>query len=389
MTPAGLPGKQVPRTPVPGRVGYIDGLRALAALYVLLHHSWATIYPPAQVDPPDGLIGILTRWLLFGHVGVVVFIVLAGYSLTIGAAAHSGELRGGFFGFMLRRGRRILPPYWAAIAVTLVLSFTVLGARTGTQWDLSVPLDWRGVLANVFLVQDLTRTQDVSYTFWSIAVEWHIYLLFPPVLFVWRRSNALLSLAFGIALGAAAIAAARVFDPINALWPAFYVAFVLGMAARVLGTGESAVGRRIPWATAGVLLLGLAFIALGTHDYSWLVSHAKPVDLTIGLGVASILTALTLGRMRWLNNLLSARLLVTIGGFSYSIYLIHAPLLQVGWQALVQPFDIPSGGQLVIMLFVVAPATVGFAWIFFWFFERPFLSVPGARTPQSLSEQGR
>lgn len=375
--------------PVRGRVEYIDGLRALAALYVLLHHSWATIYPPARVDPPDGLVGILTRWLLFGHVGVVVFIVLAGYSLTIGASNHSGELRGGFFGFMFRRGRRILPPYWAAIAVTLVLAFTVLGVRTGTQWDLSVPVDWRGVLANLFLVQDLTRTRDTSYTFWSIAVEWHIYLLFPLVLFVWRRSNALMGLAFGIALGAVAIAAARVYDPINALWPAFYVAFVLGMAARVLGTSEFAVGRRIPWSATGVGLLGLVFVAVGTHNYSWLVSHAKPVDLTIGLGVASILTALTAGRMRWLNKLLSARLLVTIGGFSYSVYLIHAPLLQVGWQTLVQPFDLSAGGQLVIMLFVVAPATVCVAWCFFWLFERPFLSAPRGRALRSRSEPGR
>lgn len=387
MTRAAVPNEQMPLAPSPGRVEFIDGLRAVAALYVLLHHSWATIYPPAQVDPPGGLLGSLTRWLLFGHVGVVVFIVLAGYSLTIAAARHGGELRGGFFGFMFRRGRRILPPYWAAIAVTLVLAVTVVGERTGTQWDLSVPVDWRGVLANVFLVQDLTRTQDTSYTFWSIAVEWHIYLLFPLVLFVWRRSNALIGLAFGIALGVAAIVSARVYDPINALWPAFYVAFVLGMSARVFGTSGSALCRRMPWGTAGVVLLGLVFMAIGTHDYSWLVSHAKPVDLTIGLGVASILTALTLGRMRWLNELLSARWLVRIGAFSYSVYLVHAPLLQVGWQVLVHPFGLSQGTQLAVMLFLIAPASVGAAWCFFWLFERPFLGAPRTRTLRPLSDQ--
>lgn len=331
---------------------------------------------------------VLTGWLLYGHLGVTVFIVLAGYSLTIAVLPRDGELRGGFFGFMFRRGRRILPPYWAALALTLALTVLLIRDETGTQWDLVVPTDWQGVLADLFLVQDLTGTQDISYTFWSIAVEWHIYLIFPLILLIWRLSNVWVGLTAGILIGAAGIIAARFFDPVNDLWPAFYLAFVLGMAARVMGSGPSPVWlRRLPWGTVGGVTLGALGVLLARHDYAWLVAHMKPVDLLAGFGVAAVLTSLTLGRAGWLNRALSVRWLVFVGGFSYSLYLVHAPLLQVGWKYLIAPLTRSDGTQVVLMLLVVAPLTVAVAWGFYWIFERPFMSAWRQRISSASSQR--
>lgn len=362
---------------VPGqkraRIDYIDGLRAIAALYVLLHHSYMMVFPIEYGVHPSGLLGSLTGWLLWGHFGVTVFIVLAGFSLTIAVAPHGGSLRGGFAGFMGRRAWRIIPPYLLAIALTASLSLTYIGQKSGTHWDLSLPLSWEGVLADVFLIQDIWRVPDVNYAFWSVAVEWHIYLMFPVVLWIWRRWNVYYALAFGSLVGLTGIALARYFDPINGLWPAYYTLFALGIGACAIGHTAPAWTRRIPFGSIGLMGLLAVALILSNNPWDWFVAHAKFVDLLAGLSISLILLSIRIGRMGALKRILSARWLVAVGGFSYSIYLIHAPALQVLWQV----FGIGSidneATRFAVMVAVVAPATAALAYGFYWLCERPFV----------------
>jgi peptidoglycan/LPS O-acetylase OafA/YrhL len=50
--------------------------------------------------------------------------------------------------------------------------------------------------------------------------------------------------------------------------------------------------------------------------------------------------------------------LVAIGQFSFSLYLVHAPLLAAVWVFFVKPVGLASGAGLALMVFVVMPATV-------------------------------
>jgi len=76
---------------------------------------------------------------------------------------------------MRRRAWRILPPYWAAIAVSVALVMLV-SLRTHDA------LSWKGVVAHFFLVQDLVEVGSPNGAFWSIAVEWQLYWIFPLLL---------------------------------------------------------------------------------------------------------------------------------------------------------------------------------------------------------------
>ncbi|HEY2948957.1 MAG TPA: acyltransferase family protein, partial [Micromonosporaceae bacterium] len=68
----------------------LDGIRGLAALFVMVHHCWLLSYPgyPANTGPA------WTGWLLYGHLAVVVFIVLSGFSLAVSPARHDWQLGG-------------------------------------------------------------------------------------------------------------------------------------------------------------------------------------------------------------------------------------------------------------------------------------------------------
>ncbi len=111
----------MPRASQRVRLHYLDGVRGLAALFVVWHHVWqfVVVHNAGKALP---------AWfrafapLKLGGFGVAVFIVLSGYCLTIPVARSTAlDLAGGLRGFAFRRARRILPPYYAALILSAVL----------------------------------------------------------------------------------------------------------------------------------------------------------------------------------------------------------------------------------------------------------------------------
>src|SRR4051812_44058637 len=102
------------------RFAYLDGIRGLASLYVLLHHVWGELAWSPLAEKLPLLFDWRGQWLAYGHFAVVVFIVLSGYTLMLPIArAAQGHLNGSFLAYVKRRARRILPPYYASLTVYL------------------------------------------------------------------------------------------------------------------------------------------------------------------------------------------------------------------------------------------------------------------------------
>ncbi len=98
-------------------------------------------------------------------------------------------------------------------------------------------------------------------------------------------------------------------------------------------------------------------------------------DFLAGLGSMFLLIGVGRARQGLLHRLLSARPLVWIGGFSYSIYLIHAPLLQFIWQYLLRSFHSNDGLTLFLLVVPGMALIVGLSYFFYWGCERPFLNT--------------
>src|SRR5579864_8923878 len=141
------------RSSSPSRLGYVDSLRALAALYVAASHAMATIWP---MNPPSGLAGILANWLQYPHFAVSVFIVLSGFSLMLPVARNGYKLPWGVWGFYWRRARRILPPYYFALGLTLLLIWLFIGHDAGPRWDMVLPVTSQAVIEHIVLIQDFS-----------------------------------------------------------------------------------------------------------------------------------------------------------------------------------------------------------------------------------------
>jgi peptidoglycan/LPS O-acetylase OafA/YrhL len=105
--------------------------------------------------------------------------------------------------------------------------------------------------------------------------------------------------------------------------------------------------------------------------------HLWPVlDLLVGLTAAAFLVYLVHSPASLPRRILCFKPLVAVGIFSYSIYLVHAPIIQGLWLLSTKVLHLSFFPSLGIMLGIGLPAIVGFAYAFHLVFEKPFLHLP-------------
>lgn len=365
----------------PLRLAYLDGLRAVAAVYVVLFHAVLGFVRPSG----DGPWRVFRRAFAFGHEAVAIFIVLSGYCLMLPVVQKDPErLTVDVPRFIRRRALRILPPYLVALLGSLALLALVpeLRARTGTIWDDTLPgLEVAPVVSHLLLVHNWFPSVSVQINgpLWSVATEWQIYFFFPLVLLpAWRRAGALAALASALVLGylplwlAPAAASAAI--------PWYLVLFTFGMAAALLELAPSARAMRdaVPWGSvaafgcAGCAVFGL----VGARVW---FRYQPLTDVLVGLATASLLVYLTRRSLRSsgprgvLLGVLESAPVVLVGRFSYSLYLTHLPLLALCFTGL----GSLGLGPVAFAVSLVGLGVLGsllFAYAFHLAFERPFLT---------------
>lgn len=360
---------------------FLDGIRALAALYVVACHYQSSLHAVSGIEK------FATLWLKAGHQAVDVFIVLSGFCLII-PVARTGHLKGGAGRFYARRYRRILPPYYASI----ILSFLIpaLALQTGHPFAHLTP---KIMLTNLLLLQDVCANNTVNPVLWSVALECKIYLFFPLLVWILRKKGPVPTLAASALLGyGLAFAFSSRGVSLGEAYPWYLFLFTAGMTSGWLAFKPAPVGEAPGFVPRSgqlrkdalalmltgmgailmvALLLRLHFVMPGAYR------HMPLIDGGLGIVTAALLLVLTLRHQAvlWLSRLLNLRPLVYIGAFAYSIYLIHVPLQTVQFHLFGNgPFHSVAVNHL-LMLIMGMPLIVGFAYLFFLAFERPFLNT--------------
>ena len=354
------------------RLAFLDGVRAVAAWFVVLHHIWIESFPGFPENSGPWVVG----WLRWGHLAVAVFIVLSGFSLILGPARNGDRPLGGNAVFFRRRTRRIVPPYWVALGISIIVILVYTGSRTGEM------VNFRTVLVYGLLLQDVVGAPTPNGAFWSIAVEYHVYFLFPLMLLIVRRRNdvemVLLTTVGVVALYLLGTGVGGLFEKFLHLTPQFIALFAMGVLAgrrlvhRPVVTDRT---RRVVSVIAVSAMVGSA-VVLAFGDPATLVRELFWVDLAFGAVVALACYAMGVGLLRPLSSLFASRVLVVAGMFSYSTYLIHYPVMSVVKQSLALPLGGTQLEEYLILLGVGVPLIALASYVFFRLFERPFLLRP-------------
>ncbi len=344
------------------RIVGLDGLRGLAALFVVLHHCYLTAFPgyPRTTGP------WWTGWMIYGHLAVVVFIVLSGYSLAVAPARRGWEL-GGLGRYAHRRAWRILSAYWPALVLSLVMAW-VFVPQPGEGEPTA-----RSALVFGLLVQDVTGAPSPNGAFWSIAIEAQLYLLLPLVLLLLRqRGPALVLVCVAVPVLAVGTFAPSVpvVDFFTRFTPQLAVGFVLGVLAAGLARSER--GRRLPLLLLAVVATVPPLVMIASAGSTWTIEHYFWVDLAVLPAIALLIAAIGAGRARRVSGALDVAPLRSLGGFSYSLYLTHAPVVVAIGALVVLPRTGTGLPALLLMLAVALPLALVAARLFAALFDLPF-----------------
>jgi peptidoglycan/LPS O-acetylase OafA/YrhL len=362
-----------PQTAEPARgsrISGLDGLRGLAALYVVANHDFERAFPgyPAHHAPS------WAGWFIYGRFAVVVFIVLSGFSLALVPARRGWSLNG-IGEFARRRARRILPAYWAALAFSLAVAWLI------------VPQNGQGsptagsVLVNGLLVQNIVAAPSPNRAFWSMAVEAQLYLFFPLLIWWVRRWGPAAMLAI-VALVVAVVGIVgphipRVDTFVVQSAPDLAGLFAIGIvAAGIISASEAR--RAWPWHRLAPVALAPALALMAWRGAGWTIAHYYWVDLTLGPAIACLLAGLATGRPKPLQWLLDTRPMRALGRGSYSLYLTHLPILTVVYDRIIVGHVRQGVPAFLVSIAIVVPLSVAFSQLFARFFETPFLRSRGS-----------
>jgi peptidoglycan/LPS O-acetylase OafA/YrhL len=354
------------------RHGYIDGLRALAALWVVLHHALETSPPNRILARP--VVGPVLASLSFGQFPVMIFLMLSGFCLYYPLVKKEPRppFAMGYGKYLVRRATRILPPYLSAGAFCLVLA-TIPALQVGRWTDVD-PINRNVILSHMLLIHNLipSHANKIDYPMWSIGLEWQLYLLFPLMVSASRRIHPYL-----VILGALVVAVTvrstfrhlpETLGPILRDGPLSYLElFTGGMLAAALTVELRIVAP--PWLLA--CGTSTAFLAIRFGSGNGLVH-----DLETGVGAFGLLM-LARDSRSLVSRVLSTPWLARLGLFSYSLYLLHAPLLHLFWFAL-RPLHLPQDVVFLLLAFVCVPLVIVASYGFHCLFERPFMRIKRA-----------
>ena len=292
----------------------IDGLRAIAVLSVLFHHLSERLAPG-------------------GYVGVDVFFVISGYLITRIISREHETGRFSWARFFERRLRRLTPAVVVTIAATLAGGYALLTptiyastlkSSLATVLFSSNLFFWRELQAGYFAAD--AKLNPLLHT-WSLGVEEQFYLLYPVLLLVLVRLPRRWATGGLCMVAIASLGGAIHFLPGHEVAVFFLSPFrawelVAGalLARGVLPEITSARGREI------ASLVGLAGILLPVALYTSQTRFPGLAALPPVLGTVLLLHAGGSGPSR-IRSALQLRPLVFVGLISYSLYLVHWPLI--------------------------------------------------------------
>ncbi len=293
-----------------GYFNALDGLRAVSILMVIFHHVLR--YPAEH---------FLRTLQENGRYGVAFFFVISGFlicTLLLREKEKTGKLDLGKF--YARRALRLLPLYYATLALQAVLVFGL------KQYTAENQLIFREKLpAYLFYYSNwlASATQGPFFCAWSLAVEEQFYLVF-GLLLLFARDRFIIGAALAALLLKAAVF--QCFGDPGASNPIWRAAFSYQEPILLGVLLAFALNRRRGYEFfSGWLGRGWMWPALGAAIAVWTCVHPMRTQSSWDAQLLYLLMTLTLAGLviRPVTPVLGGKVMTHIGKISYGIYLLH------------------------------------------------------------------
>lgn len=377
------------------RLDFLDGIRGLAALYVVISHInmlARELFTAHQYDSVYFRIidNFYTYIFGYGNSAVAVFIVLSGFSLMIPVSrSDDSKLRGGIKDFIGRRFRRIVPPYYAAclFCVAVIVLVPLIGIPIkNMEWYSQIynTLDYKSILAHIFLVQNWTiYFYSFEITMWSVSWEWQIYFIFAFLLLpIYRKFGDIItiSVAFLIAI----IPIILHFNQFRTTCSWYIGLFALGMFGSNICYSQKIKYYKFKqfayWREFANVSIFLAIFYLYMQHWIGIpLEHDVFIpEVILSLAVVSFIICHALRANQGITDnskLISILInpnIERLGVFSYSLYLIHYPVLEIVWYY-IEYSHFNMGIKVLLFIGFSLPLSLIISYIFHLLIEKRFL----------------
>lgn len=348
----------------------VDGLRALACLVVLSHHCY---YHAGRYDWPQLRVFshklVLSHIFSMGYLGVELFFVLSGFCLAFPMLTRP-ETANNWKRYALHRARRILPTYWWILLIltaanVVIYHFNIRPFTTAIGFGVFSIQHW---LWAFFLIAVLYNT-----AFWTLTVEARWYCLLPALMYALKRGRTTGLFALTIAASLLyAVVQYRLSAKLNFLigpLPLFLPLFALGIAAASI-TAQKEVPRRLVSTARYGFVASLALILCVTPTTP---NHPFDYRCIVPAGIASFFLLLLALHDPGVTRIFSYRPLAFVGTFSYSLYLIHLPIIHLVY-SVTKHYKWPAWEQFCFYQGAVFSACILLGYLFYLFAEKPYLN---------------
>lgn len=330
---------------------YLDGLRAVAVVFVMVFHTELDLLPG-------------------GFIGVDIFFVLSGFLITnqLSRAIEGGQFK--FRDFYLRRIRRLVPAYAAVSIVTLIGGYFLLLPKdfvyhvklTGLAF-LSVGNFYIENTSGGYFAAESAEI-PLLHT-WSLSVEEQFYLIWPALLLLLFKVRDSRLRLFLLGCGFCGFAGWSQWQAVYQPSAAYYL-LPARFAELMVGSLLSLAIGRLPILTSAVAG-GLQVLGLGVLVAVAFVFGAATVFPGLNALLVSVATALVIyagSTPGVVSSCLSTRPMVLVGRLSYSLYLWHWPVFAF-WRYVEGELSVGDVG--VAVLLSVLLATLSWQYV-----EKPF-----------------
>lgn len=297
------------------RITFVDGLRGIAALLVILFHNGGF-----WLKTPDT--GYLTTFMLnfssYGYLGVEIFFVISGFSIA--CSLNSFDLnRDSFTRFLIRRVIRLTPLYYTSILLTFVLALLCKHFITSSHQPFPIP-SYASLLAHLFYLQDILGFPEINVVYWTLCIEIQFYIVFGLLVMFFRRlqscTNQEKSDKFTIYYFV-------FFSLLSYLFPLLKIEKLANISGLFLPYWYMfSTGTIIYWCIRKLIPRNLIFIILTCLTLTFLRFDNLELIVSSSTAITIYLASIFQGLYTWL----AAKPFQFLGKVSYSLYIIHTPV---------------------------------------------------------------
>ncbi len=340
----------------------LDALRGIAALIVVLFHCSLMLPESFYTQRPLWVSFMPTRFLFNGYAAVIIFFILSGYVLAI--PFIYGKTQQSYISYMIRRICRIYIPFAGAILISALLYANSQSPPPGLagdelyKWWGTIPLTTELIVKHLLLT-GVESEMWLDMAMWSLVVEMRISIIFPILIILCSKPKAAISIALllyvsavisMLATGNLSLISSKNFLGTFIITlrylPFFLIGILLMKYNNTIQTHLGSLSHKQHWV---LLIFALLILCLPTEINNRRILAILSIEesgilikflIECLYGIASAFIIVSVRRIDGRKTLLHYTPIKWLGSISYSLYLLHMPIILFLFRVLVEHLPI-------------------------------------------------